>query len=198
MIVVLLRISVKTMSVSAVVGWIFIVVAILPQPFGNFFIKKSFELEPATYISSYNMRLLGNFLLVAVSPVLHVLAYLYGQNAFIAPILSSGVLISIILAWQFLEERKYMNSFTLFGVCLFSSGLFSILWTYSKLLSGENINDLDESVDWGAFSLYLGVWVWALTVMTCIALFSHAKALVVWSIIAAVICSLNVVATYDK
>lgn len=197
MLVIFIQTSQKSMGVTEVLGWIFIVLAILPQPVGNFLVKKSFE-DEGTAQHNKNVRRFGNLLLIAVSPGLHILAYMYGENAFIAPILSCAVLVNIALSWKCLKEGKEMNAFTAGGVLLFAIGLFSILLTYSKLLSGENVVNLDQSVDWGAFSIYLGVWVWALTILTCVALFSRAKALVVWSVFAAVLGSLDVVATYDK
>lgn len=184
-----------SISVSPALGWLFIILAVLPNPIGNVLIKKSYEIESSTS-RSWWFIVVGNILLLIVSPVTHVLAYFYGENAFIAPVIATGVLINIVLAWMFLKEGNVMNRFTLLGIVLFCIGLLSILWSYAALL--DNRTNQNSQIDWGVFSLYLGIWIWMLTILTCVILFSRVRALLVWSTVSAVLAGLDVVGTYDK
>lgn len=168
--------------------------AILPQPLGKILIKKSFETNDTSL--EYQYRYIGNGLLIFVMPATHCLAYYYGENAFIAPVVASGVLLNIVLARYFLKEGKSMNTFTITGITIFVIGLFSILWAYGTLLSVDD--NLNDNIEWGVFSIYLGLWVWGLTVLTCVVLFSHIRELFAWSAVAALLTSLDVVGTYDK
>jgi hypothetical protein len=86
--------------------------------------------------------------------------------------------------------------FTITGITLFVIGLFSLLWAYGTLLSGDD--QMDDNIEMGVFSIYLGMWAWGLTILTCVIMFSHARELFAWSAVAAVLSSLDVIGTYDK
>lgn len=174
-----------------IVGWFCILLAVFPNPVGKILIKKSFEVTNPVQASRYYFW--GNVSLIVFTPIFHVLAYFYGENRFIAPILASGVLLNIVLARFFLSEGTQMNWYTFTGSILFCIGLFAILWSYASLLTQD-----DTEIEWGIFSLYLGVWMWLLTVFTCLLIFSHFNSLYLWSAIAAILSALDIIGTYDK
>lgn len=184
---------------NAIVGWLCIIIASFPAPVGKVVIKKSWELENQR--TGLWLRYIGNSLLIFVNPITHVLAYFYGENQFIAPIISSGVLLNIILAKLFLKEGTEMNTYTIIGIVLFCTGLFSILWSYGAILETSDSSSADDNspeIEWGIFAIYLGLWMWVLTILTSLILFSRASALIIWSIVAGFLTGIDVIGTYDK
>tara|TARA_B100000787_G_scaffold87028_1_gene64247 strand:- start:4136 stop:5092 length:957 start_codon:yes stop_codon:yes gene_type:complete len=183
---------------STAVGWVLVTLAALPQPIGKVLIKYSYEAETNKSFNRTTYRLFGNATLMLLTPILHVLAYYYGPNAFIPPVVAAGVLINIVLAWWFLDEGAHMGASTIWGALCFCLGLFSVLWAYSSILTDGDLKHLNDDVDWGVLSLFMGFWIWGLTLSTIVICFTRVVPLSAWCVFGALCASLDIVGTYDK
>jgi hypothetical protein len=135
--------------------------------------------------------------LAFVSPVSNLGSYYFAENAIVAPIAASSVLVNLLFARLFLAEGKLMNKFTILGIIFFVTGLFFVVFTYSNAVGEVN----DDNIDFGVVSLFFGIWIFIITFLTNIAnVFNtnHMIQLVCWSGTAGLLFGCDIVASMDK
>lgn len=162
-------------------------------PIGKSCIKKSTEYE--NYSQKRFLKLFGLLFLMVFSPLATLSSYYYADNAIVAPVAASAVLVNIVFASFFLEEGKHMGKMTIVGILAFVSGLFLIMLTYRDLVGN------DDNFDWGVLSLYFGIWILSLTILTNTINLLHLNPtvqLVGWSIVAGLLSGSDIIASMDK
>ena len=165
-------------------------------PFGKLLIKKSVE-----YSSNSKRRILnaiGILFLALLGPLSNFSAYYYADNAIVAPVAASGVLINLLFAKAFLQEGEHMNRYTVLGILAFIVGLFLLVFTYSSFVGNEGG---DENIDWGVLSLFLGLWALSITLLTNTSnIFYNNKKiqLFTWSITCGLFGGSDIIVSMDK
>lgn len=163
---------------------------------GKVLIKKSVEYDSETQRRVLN--LIGIFFMAILLPFANISSYYFADNAIVAPISSSSILFNLLFAKIFLEEGQHMGSKTLLGIIAFVTGLFLIVFTYSSLVGNETD---DEVFDWGVLSLYLGIWMILITILSNTAnIFNNNRQIQLfgWSIASGLLTGTDIVASMDK
>jgi len=163
---------------------------------GKVLVKKSVEYD--SKIQKRILKLIGILFMAILNPIANILSYYFANNAIVAPISSSSVLFNLLFAKLFLEEGKHMGSRTLLGIISFVSGLFLIVFTYSSLVGNETD---DDKFDWGVLSLYLGIWMIFITILSNTAnIFNNNRQiqLIGWSIASGLLSGTDIIASMDK
>ena len=179
-----------------VLGYFSLFLLSIVTPTGKLLIKKSIEYDSEPKKKALNY--MGIFLLVVVGPATTTGSYFYADNAIVAPVAASGVLVSFLLARVFLEEGKNMDNSTILGIISFVSGLFLILFSYSELV-GNKVDD--ENIEWGVLSLCFGIWMLSVTILTNTSnIFRNNNKiqLITWSISAGLFGGSDIIASMDK
>jgi len=164
-------------------------------PIGKVLIKKSVEYKDKSHQRLLNI--IGLLFLIIFSPLSNVASYYFAENAIVAPISASGVLVNLIFAKLFLDEGKHMNRYTILGIISFVTGLFLIVFTYSALVGNETT---DEVIDWGILSLFFGLWLLLISIgVSTVNFFNTNSAiqLVGWSVLAGLFSGSDIVASMD-
>ena len=166
----------------------------LTGPIGKTLIKKSTE------YSENNRRVLnltGLFFMSILLPISCISSYAFADNAIVAPISASGALFNLLLARLFLEEGKHMNRYTILGIITFVSGMCLLVFTYTSFI-GNDIDD--EHIEWGILSLFLGIWMFSLTIITNVCtIFKNPRIqLIGWSISVGLLMGADIIASMDK
>jgi len=166
-------------------------------PIGKLLIKKSAEYSKKSLQEQF-LNGLGLFVLIAFSPIANIASYYYADNAVVAPIAASGVLVNLLLAKLFLEEGKHMDKNTVLGILAFIPGLFLLVFT-NTALADNKISD--ENIDWGILVLFFACWVFTITVCShLINWFPRNETIQLfgWSVLSAVFASADIIASLDK
>lgn len=178
-------------------GYFSLCIVAFASPIGKLLIKKSTEYSKNSS-QQHVLNIIGLLFVVIFGPTASIGAYYLADNALVAPVAASGVLVNIILAKVFLEEGKNMDRMTVLGIIIFVTGLVSVLWTYSSFV-GNEVND--EMIDWGVVVFYFGAWLLLLTISTHITNWfnnSYKIQLFGWSVTCALLNSADIISSMDK
>jgi len=159
------------------------------NPIGQFCIKIGHERE------AHVLWWMGTFIAMLLYPCVHLAAVYYAENVFIAPVHSTSILWSIMLAFFFLDEGKFLGWQTVEGFVSFVSGLCLALFV---ILHHDEARD-DSFVNWDMLTLYLAVWFAIVTTLVGFASFTGHGTwfLFSWVAAAGALLSVNILMSVD-
>ena len=169
-------------------AFVLLVAMTLIEPYGKYNIKRAYESD----ILDTKRLVLGNVLIIILTPTLHFLSYTIVSGYFVSPIMALSIFWNLMFAW-YLKEGDSFSIQTLLMMLVFSMGMGL---TFAAYLDGTGKDKETSQVpNWDNTVLYLGLWVAFLSGLLSLGLFSERKSVFfyAWCAAGGILGSLDVV-----
>ena len=170
--------------------WAFVILIAMTfvEPFGKFNIKKAYESK----VRDTRRLIVGNFLIIILTPVLHLFSYTLVSGYFVSPVMAISIFWNLLFAW-YLKEGEAFNLQTLQLMFAFSIGMGLTFVAYIDG-TGKDKQSWQEP-DWDNTVLYMGIWIAMLSGLLSFGLFNEHPSVFfyIWCAVGGLLGSLDVV-----